>query len=66
MNEKRSYKCGKCGGEKNVNSLDESVPLCCGDTMELDVPVCTVSETAEHARFDEMDEPCDDGRSGKI
>jgi len=27
---------------------------------------CAISTTAEHARFDETDEPCDDDRSGKI
>jgi hypothetical protein len=25
---------------------------------------CTLSTTAEHARFDDLDDPCDDGRSG--
>ena len=31
-----------------------------------DDPTCTISSTAEHSRMDNMDEPCDDGRSGKI
>ncbi len=32
----------------------------------IDDPTCTISSTAEHSRMDNMDEPCDDGRSGKI
>ena len=66
MNEKRAYKCGKCGRKTDVKNPDEAVPLCCGDPMEEDLPVCQVSDTAEHTRFDQVDEPCDDARSGKI
>ena len=32
----------------------------------LDDPACTISATAEHSRTDNPDEPCDDGRAGKI
>ena len=60
MDEKCSYKCMNCGMEKSVNGPDESIPVCCGEPMA----VCTVSETAEHVRFDEKNEPCDDGRAG--
>jgi pyruvate-ferredoxin/flavodoxin oxidoreductase len=31
-----------------------------------DMDACTVSGTAEHVRLNAPDEPCDDGRSGKI
>jgi hypothetical protein len=29
------------------------------------LPVCTAAPSAEHARADSDDEPCDDSRSGK-
>jgi len=32
----------------------------------IDDPTCTISSTAEHSRMDNLDEPCDDGRAGKI
>jgi hypothetical protein len=30
------------------------------------LPVCELSETAEHSRMEDMGEPCDDGRAGKL
>ena len=29
------------------------------------MPFCTTAASAEHARADEEDEPCDDSRAGK-
>jgi len=68
MSEKVSYMCKSCGGKKEVDTASEGVPECCNTPMEKMLPMnsCTVSTTAEHSRFDETDEPCDDGRSGKI
>ncbi len=65
MDEKRSYKCRECGKNLTVNR-ENPVPFCCGSEMEPDLPICTLSETAEHARPDQTEEPCDDGRAGKI
>jgi hypothetical protein len=31
-----------------------------------ELKACGLSSTAEHSRFDDIEEPCDDGRSGKI
>ncbi|MCJ8502806.1 pyruvate:ferredoxin (flavodoxin) oxidoreductase [Desulfatitalea alkaliphila] len=36
------------------------------DAAADDPAVCTLSTTAEHGRADAADEPCDDGRAGKI
>ena len=30
------------------------------------LPTCTIAPSAEHTRASNDDEPCDDGRSGKI
>lgn len=30
------------------------------------LPYCTTTSTAEHARAEDDDEPCDDGRSGEL
>jgi hypothetical protein len=30
------------------------------------LPYCITTSTAEHARANEDDEPCDDGRSGEL
>lgn len=45
--------------EQNLEKKEKKVE----DTAEK--PVCTVSTTAEHARADNDDEPCDDGREGQ-
>ena len=38
---------------------------CCGKPMQIEgLDTCGMSTTAEHSRFDNMDEPCDDGRAG--
>jgi hypothetical protein len=34
--------------------------------QEAPLPFCTTAPAAEHARGYEEEEPCDDGRSGKI
>jgi hypothetical protein len=65
MEKMRLFKCKNCGKSLVVNQ-EVPTPSCCGNEMEMDLPVCTVSDTAEHARMDPIEEPCDDGRSGKI
>jgi hypothetical protein len=68
MSNKQTYKCKNCGEATDVDMASEETPECCEAPMEKmpDMDACTVSTTAEHARLDETDEPCDDGRSGKI
>ena len=66
MKEQLNYKCRICERTIKLTS-DEKIPECCDAPMEqAELPPCTLSETAEHARHDEISEPCDDGRSGKI
>jgi hypothetical protein len=66
MTEKTRYKCVNCDGRVEAAKEGET-PQCCGQPMvETAEPLdqCTLSGTAEHARFDDTQEPCDDGRSG--
>ena len=62
---KEMYQCEDC--EKTARKENSAgVPSCCGKPMKL-VPenVCVKAPgDAEHARFDDEDEPCDDGRAG--
>lgn len=64
MEKKTAYQCAKC--KKAVYGDGNTAPECCGDLMKLaeDPAVCVQSSTAEHARSDSSDDPCDDGRSG--
>jgi len=67
MAEKKVYECRNCGNKLEVDSADSDAPECCEAPMEEaePLPVCDLSTTAEHSRFDDMGEPCDDGRAGK-
>ncbi len=64
----QKYECPKCNQIKQTDGSKDSAPECCGTPMALvkELPVCQSTATAEHARSDEMMEPCDDGRQGKI
>ncbi len=66
MDERRLYKCRECGKTVELETESETVPDCCSRSMDEALPVCLTSDTAEHSRFSENDEPCEDGRSGKI
>lgn len=68
MTESVDYTCKKCGGKAEAVSEKDPNPKCCDEPMEksVDLDSCQASFTAEHSRFDGDDEPCDDGRSGKI
>jgi DNA-directed RNA polymerase subunit RPC12/RpoP len=68
MNDKYMYKCNTCGEEKELTDSKHQSPECCGKPMAkvVDLPPCVTSNTAEHARLDDLEGPCDDGRSGKI
>ena len=64
MSAKKTYHCDKCKTQFKVDK-QETTPECCGRPMTiLNRDQCTTASTAEHARFDDMDEPCDDGRAG--
>jgi DNA-directed RNA polymerase subunit RPC12/RpoP len=68
MAEETHYECNNCGHKVNVKSTDATVPECCKQPMAKaePLPVCESSETAEHSRMQDMGEPCDDGRTGKL
>lgn len=64
----QKYECQKCKQTKQTDGSNDSAPECCGTPMTFieELPVCQSTATHEHARPDEMMEPCDDGRQGKI
>jgi hypothetical protein len=68
MTDKQVYECESCGNTLEVNAEASEKPKCCGNTMKTveELKACGLSSTAEHSRFDDFDEPCDDGRSGNI
>lgn len=65
MAEKLSFECVHCGNKTEIDADDSNIPKCCGKPMQAEgLDACQMSSTAEHTRFDDLDEPCDDGRSG--
>lgn len=64
MPTEQAYECEKCAGQKLVKPGGQH-PDCCRQPMK-NIPLdqCTLATTAEHSRFDQIDEPCDDGRAG--
>lgn len=68
MSDMQLYECSKCGNTVEVAADESKKPECCGNPMKPaeSLKACELSSTAEHSRFDDFDEPCDDGRSGKI
>ena len=66
MADMQVYECVNCGGTVEVKADESKLPECCGNAMKPaeDLKACGLSTTAEHSRFDDFDEPCDDGRSG--
>ncbi len=65
---KKEYACKNCGNKVELEESETNIPECCDQSMQesKQLPVCEVSETAEHSRMDSMGEPCDDGRAGKV
>ena len=51
--------------EKKAEEVEDQVK---GKKKKVDdkLPYCTAAPSAEQARSDEYDEPCDDGRGGDI
>jgi hypothetical protein len=61
------FACRNCGKKVEIEKEGADAPDCCDQPMEKEeMPFCTVSTTAEHSRMDDLGEPCDDGRSGKV
>jgi len=62
--ENKIFECRRC--RKRVQaSVQPDPPECCNQPMAaVAIDQCTHAATPEHARFDEPDEPCDDGRAG--
>jgi hypothetical protein len=66
MAEKLSFECVHCGNKTEIDVNDSNIPECCGKPMQAEgLDACQTSSTAEHTRFDDLGEPCDDGRSGQ-
>jgi hypothetical protein len=66
MSEVKTFECEQCHGQVELRQAG-AVPQCCGQPMTaVDEPLgqCTLSNTSEHSRLDDMGEPCDDGRAG--
>jgi DNA-directed RNA polymerase subunit RPC12/RpoP len=68
MADKVVYECNNCGRKIEERRPDAAIPECCSKPMTkaVPLPVCSLSETAEHSRMEEMGEPCDDGRAGTL
>jgi len=66
MAEKQVYECENCGNSVELGADENKVPECCGKPMRIlkAMDSCQMSTTAEHSRFDDSGDPCDDGRAG--
>ena len=64
MAKNHAFECEQCKSQVMIDAGD-SVPECCGRKMRsIPLDQCTLTLTAEHSRFDQDDDPCDDGRAG--
>jgi DNA-directed RNA polymerase subunit RPC12/RpoP len=68
MADMKVYECVNCGNTVEISADESRIPECCGKSMKPseELKACDLSATAEHSRLDDFEEPCDDGRSGKI
>jgi len=66
MAEQKDYQCVDCGKQAQASGDDAKAPECCGKQMQEQEPlnVCLAPGGARSSRFDDLEEPCDDGRSG--
>jgi hypothetical protein len=64
MSATEAYECRECHRREQAEA--RRVSGCCGQPMAaIDLlPVCDVSQTAEHSRLEDDGEPCNDGRGG--
>jgi DNA-directed RNA polymerase subunit RPC12/RpoP len=60
-----TYKCIECGRTLEC-PVNDNAPECHGKKMKTleELEGCTLTETAEHTRFENENQPCDDGRTG--
>lgn len=69
MEDKLVYQCEKCGKAVVTSGGDApTISECCEAPVKSakELPFCTTAPSAEHARGGADDEPCDDGRAGKV
>ena len=68
MEDKREYACEKCGQKVTSKKGKPAVSKCCNAQLKVieKVPFCTTAPSAEQARADNEDDPCDDGRDGGV
>jgi hypothetical protein len=66
MSQEENYECVDCGNQAQAVAEGDPVPECCGKPMQKQEPLqaCEAPAGAEHSRFDDLGEPCDDGRAG--
>jgi hypothetical protein len=66
MSDKKIYQCENCKGQQEI-AAGNQIPECCGQPMkEASLPLdqCSAPASAEHARMDEFEDACNDGRAG--
>ena len=68
MKKKITYRCEACGQTVEIVEGEMNMPECCQRPMVKDdgLDFCEKPSGPEHARLDDNDTPCDDGRRGKI
>jgi len=66
MAEQKNYECVDCGNKAQASAEDAQAPECCGKQMQEQEPlnVCLSPWGSRSSRLDDLEEPCDDGRSG--
>ena len=66
MADPKNYECVDCGNELQAGADESQIPECCGKPMQVQEPLqaCQAPVDSEHSRFDDLGEPCDDGRAG--
>ena len=68
MNDTYLYSCETCGKRQRLENKTGVIPACHNEPMKLvhPLPECVTTITAEHARWNNYGEPCDDNRGGVI
>ncbi|MFY9941467.1 MAG: hypothetical protein WAK57_04775 [Desulfobacterales bacterium] len=64
MSTKETHECKNC--HRREKAEPDQVSECCGQPMAAidPLPVCEITQTAEHSRLEDDGGPCDDGRGG--
>lgn len=64
MSTNETHECQNC--HRREKAEPDQVPECCGQPMAAidPLPVCDITQTAEHSRLEDDGGPCDDGRGG--